>query len=504
MRRELLATTALALLLAAPGLRAFPADAAAQTPASGQAVPPPPPPPADPAEDPDELRRTEEVTVESASKVSSKLIDAPATMSVVTSETLASQPAQNMADTLRSVPGLNVIQTSARDINLTARQATSTLATSQLVTVDGRSVYLDFFGLVLWDLVPSPTSGEIKQIEVVRGPASVVWGANAVNGVVNIITKTPRENEGFGLVLGGGLFNRDDGSRESDGNGYQFNGSFSYAKAINETLVLPLERGLLQLRSLLASHGHGAARLPPARREPLPQRHGWRAPERLSDRWRDLSRRRRPAGRLRERRHQPAEVRPALRPGLHERRAHDVRGWLLRHRGDRPHGHRPVPARERLLRRLRARGLHEERAEDLGLRQLPGRRGAQPARLRPGHAGPDHPRVQDADLRPRGRQHERARRESHLHLRRQRSGRTTSTSRSRRATTAPSSAPTCTGSTSSTSSASRWAGASTSSATSRTRSSRRASASCSSPRRTTRSGPPTTAPSSRRRSSTTT
>lgn len=177
----------------------------------------------------------DEVTVESASKVAGKLIDAPATMSVVTSETLAAQPAQNMADTLRSVPGMNVIQTSARDINLTARQATSTLATSQLVTVDGRSVYLDFFGLVLWDLVPSPTSGEIKQIEVVRGPASVVWGANAVNGVVNIITKTPRENEGLGLVLGGGLFNRDGGSRESEGNGYQFNGSFSYANAINDT-----------------------------------------------------------------------------------------------------------------------------------------------------------------------------------------------------------------------------------------------------------------------------
>ena len=88
---------------------------------------------------------------------------------------------------------------------------------------------------MLWDFVPSPTSGDIKQIEVVRGPASVVWGANAVNGVVNIITKTPRENEGFGVVLGGGLFNRDGGSREADGNGYQYNGSFSYANAINDT-----------------------------------------------------------------------------------------------------------------------------------------------------------------------------------------------------------------------------------------------------------------------------
>jgi len=229
MKREFLALVGLGVLAAAPLL-------AQEAATAGQK-------PDEKAKEEETVRRAEEVTVESASKVASKLIDAPATMSVVTSEALAAQPAQNMADTLRSVPGMNVIQTSARDINLTARQATSTLATSQLVTVDGRSVYLDFFGLVLWDLVPSPTSGEIKQIEVVRGPASVVWGANAVNGVVNIITKTPRENEGFGAVLGAGLFDRDGGSRESDGNGYQFNGSFSYANAINDTWSYRLNAG---------------------------------------------------------------------------------------------------------------------------------------------------------------------------------------------------------------------------------------------------------------------
>jgi outer membrane receptor protein involved in Fe transport len=242
MRRELLALTGVGLLAAAPALWALEAEPAGRS-AQAAAQAATPPATQQPAADEETVRRAEEVTVESASKVESKLIDAPATMSVVTSEALASQPAQNMADTLRSVPGLNVIQTSARDINLTARQATSTLATSQLVSVDGRSVYLDFFGLVLWDLVPSPTSGEIKQIEVVRGPASVVWGANAVNGVVNIITKTPRENEGFGLVLGAGLFNRDEGSRESEGNGYQFNGSFSYANVINDSWSYRLNAG---------------------------------------------------------------------------------------------------------------------------------------------------------------------------------------------------------------------------------------------------------------------
>jgi outer membrane receptor protein involved in Fe transport len=191
----------------------------------------------------EQVRRHEEVTVVSASKADTTLVDAPATMSVVRSETLATSPAQNYGDLLRGVPGLNVIQMSPRDINLTSRQATATLSSGELVLVDGRSVYLDFYGLVLWDFIPSPDSNEIKQIEVVRGPDSVVWGANALNGVVNIITKSPREAEGFGVTLGAGLFNRDGGSRAADGNGYNYNGNFSYAVAPNDAWSYRLSAG---------------------------------------------------------------------------------------------------------------------------------------------------------------------------------------------------------------------------------------------------------------------
>ena len=103
-------------------------------------------------------------------------------------------------------------QLTARDVNLTTRGATSTLATSQLALVDGRSVYLDFFGMVMWDLVPNNAS-EIKQIEVIRGPASAVWGANAMSGVVNVITLSPRELAAGGgrstLTIGAGFFDRD-------------------------------------------------------------------------------------------------------------------------------------------------------------------------------------------------------------------------------------------------------------------------------------------------------
>ena len=91
-------------------------------------------------------------------------------------------------------------------MNVTTRGATSTLATSQLALVDGRSIYLDFFGMVMWDFVPTNLH-EIKRIEVVRGPASAVWGANAMTGVVNVITKTPRElaaSGGTSLTIGAG------------------------------------------------------------------------------------------------------------------------------------------------------------------------------------------------------------------------------------------------------------------------------------------------------------
>jgi outer membrane receptor protein involved in Fe transport len=183
-----------------------------------------------------------EIVVVSASKVESTIANAPATMSVVTNETIQSSPSQNFGDLLRSVPGTNVIQMSARDINLTSRQSTGTLTTSQLVLLDGRTIYLDFFGLVLWDLIPNNPS-EIKQIEVVRGPASAVWGANALTGVVNIITKTPREAAGTSLTLSGGLFDRKGGSREDDGTGKGLGAGASVNRAPNDKISYKIAGG---------------------------------------------------------------------------------------------------------------------------------------------------------------------------------------------------------------------------------------------------------------------
>ncbi len=192
--RTTLAALVVLLLAAAP-------LAQAQTP---PAQPPPTPPPAEADQPP----IYEEQVVVTASKVEQQLVNAPATVSVVTSDVIASSPATNYAELLRGVPGMNITQTSARDFNINMRGATSTLATSQLALIDGRSLYLDFFGFVAWDFLPV-NPNEVRQIEVIRGPASAVWGANALSGVVNFITKTPREMAGSSFTMGVGTFGRE-------------------------------------------------------------------------------------------------------------------------------------------------------------------------------------------------------------------------------------------------------------------------------------------------------
>ena len=174
-----------------------------------------------------------ETVVVSAARIETALVDAPATMSVLTEEVVASTSAQNYGDLLRAVPGVNVVQLSARDVNLTNRQATSTLSNSQLVLLDGRSIYLDFFGLVLWDFLPNNLS-DVRQIEVIRGPASAVWGANALTGVVNIITKSPREAPGTTVSLSAGAIGRDAGSTVGRGVGGIFGANATVANVLSD------------------------------------------------------------------------------------------------------------------------------------------------------------------------------------------------------------------------------------------------------------------------------
>src|SRR5215208_166298 len=194
-----------------------------------------------------------EQVVVSASKNEEELVNAPASVSIINSQTIINTASSSYADVFRSVPGVNVTQTSARDINITSRGATSTLSTSQLALIDGRSIYLDFFGFIAWDFLPV-NPAEIKQIEVIRGPASAIWGANALTGVVNVITKTPREIQGSSFTVGFGGFNRESSqSREDAGSLFYVSGS--HAQAVNERWSYKVSAGVFTQDPLLRPAG---------------------------------------------------------------------------------------------------------------------------------------------------------------------------------------------------------------------------------------------------------
>ena len=215
---------------------------ASATAVFAQAPTPPAQAPAQPPSKPEEPPVYEEQVVVTASKVEQRLVNAPATMTVVTTDVIESTPATNYAELFRTVPGVNLSQTSARDFNLTMRGATSTLATSTLALLDGRSLYLDFFGFVAWDLLPvNPT--ELKQIEVIRGPASAVWGANAMNGVVNFISKTPREMAGNSATITFGGFNRKPATGQQLDMGTMLGINGTHARAINDRWAYKISAG---------------------------------------------------------------------------------------------------------------------------------------------------------------------------------------------------------------------------------------------------------------------
>ena len=216
-------------------------------------APPQQPPPATEEGDAEQAPVYEEQVVVTASKTEETLVNAPASVSVITTETIQNNASSSYADLFRGVPGVNVTQVSARDINVNARGAGSTLSTSQLALVDGRSIYLDFFGFIAWDFLPV-NPAEIKQIEVIRGPASAIWGANAMNGVVNVITKSPRELQGSSLTIGFGGFNRESSAR-TQGAGSLFYVSGSHAQAVNDRWAYKVSAGVYTQDALLRPSG---------------------------------------------------------------------------------------------------------------------------------------------------------------------------------------------------------------------------------------------------------
>jgi iron complex outermembrane receptor protein len=141
-----------------------------------------------------------------ASRKEQPITEAPTTITVISSEDIKYSGAVNIPDILRQVAGVDVMTISPRDQQVGVRGFINPLNNKLLVLVDGRTMYTDLYGTVLWDSFPVGLE-EIDRIEVVKSPASSVYGANAYSGVINIITKTPEQLQGTTLQATAG--NRD-------------------------------------------------------------------------------------------------------------------------------------------------------------------------------------------------------------------------------------------------------------------------------------------------------
>ncbi|MEL6476539.1 MAG: TonB-dependent receptor [Pseudomonadota bacterium] len=150
-----------------------------------------------------ELSIEELLTVEvtSVAKKRQRVEDAPAAVFVISSEDIRRSGATRITDLFRMVPGMQVGENETNSVAVSARGFNERFANKLLILVDGRAIYRSVLSGVFWDQVLVPLQ-EVERIEVVRGPGATLWGANAVNGVINIITKHPIDTQG-GFVSAG-------------------------------------------------------------------------------------------------------------------------------------------------------------------------------------------------------------------------------------------------------------------------------------------------------------
>lgn len=160
--------------------------------------------------------------VTTVSRQVSSVGKSPAAVFVITNEMIRRSGATTIPETLRMVPGLDVARIDNNKWAISSRGFNERFGRFLLVQIDGRVVYNPIFSGVYWDAVDYPLQ-DIDRIEVIRGPGATVWGANAVNGIINIITKQTKDTQG-GLTSAGG------------GNLEQGFGTFRYGGQINDDL----------------------------------------------------------------------------------------------------------------------------------------------------------------------------------------------------------------------------------------------------------------------------
>jgi len=149
------------------------------------------------------LEELMEIEITSVSKKEERLFAAAAAAYVLTAEDIRRSGATSIPEALRMVPGMEVARIDASKWAITVRGFNNRFANKLLVLIDGRSVYSPFFSGVFWD-VQDVLLEDIERIEVIRGPGATLWGANAVNGVVNIITRNAKDTQGRLVRAGAG------------------------------------------------------------------------------------------------------------------------------------------------------------------------------------------------------------------------------------------------------------------------------------------------------------
>src|SRR2546425_4218594 len=140
--------------------------------------------------------------VTSVSKRPERLAQTASAIQLITAQDIRRSGASSLPEALRLAANLQVAQVDSRQWAISARGFNGTTANKLLVLIDGRTVYTPLFSGVFWDVEEAPLP-DLDRIEVISGPGATLWGANAVNGVINVITKDTKDTMGM-LVSGGG------------------------------------------------------------------------------------------------------------------------------------------------------------------------------------------------------------------------------------------------------------------------------------------------------------
>jgi iron complex outermembrane receptor protein len=151
------------------------------------------------------------VEITSVSKDPQQIMKTPAAVFVITQEDIRRSGATNIPEALRLAPGVEVAQIDGNHWSVAIRGFAGQFSKSLLVLVDGRSIYAPLFEGVYWDL-PYVMLEDVERIEVIRGPGGTIWGSNAVNGVINIITKSADNTHGILATAGSGTVDQGTGA----------------------------------------------------------------------------------------------------------------------------------------------------------------------------------------------------------------------------------------------------------------------------------------------------